>query len=229
MAEDKEVIHTEPIDSGIGKCPRCGSNNINWVFTKSGLSLKCLRCEFDTHYIRDVLSHRKRELEALPYLKAICPNLNFLENTDYGWEYLFEPQMAEEEGRQGMIYDCKVFMGGYKLERIKISIVQNTTFRHYVIADEQYLQGRKEVFEKLARMDALLVLYFPQDPDTKIAVAYCKELNKWKEETTDRFKNKQWTIPKAIRPLLYTADTDRIKEMLHRNLFKQVFKKRYLL
>jgi hypothetical protein len=223
--------HTEPVDSGIARCPKCGSDKINYVFSKRGVSIKCMneKCGFDTHYVHDVLGHRNRELEALPYLKSIAPDLNFIENTNYGWEYLLEPQVAEEEGRQGMIYDAKVFFGGYKLERLKIAICQNITFKHYLEANEQYLQGRQEVFDKLAKMDALFVWYFPQDLETRIALAYCKELAKNTKEVVDRFHNKQYSIPREARGTLITADEERIREILHRNLFKRVFEKRYVL
>lgn len=188
-------------------------------------------CGKDSHYWQDVgvagEKHRSRELEALPFLKAIAPSLTFIENIEYGWDYLIEP---EKEG-QHLIYDCKAFFGGHKLERIKIAICQNITQDRYLTADEQYLQGRQQVFDKLAKMDALLVFYFPDEPDhsRQIAMAYCRELAKHAREMEDRFHNRQYSIPKEIRPILIIADQERMKEMLYRNLAKRIFEKRYVL
>ena len=220
-----DTVHTEPIDHGTANCPRCQSDKINWVFTKRGISLKCLQCGYDTHYLQDVVGHRSKELEALPYLKAISPDLNLIENVDYGWEYLLET----EKENQHLIYDAKVFFGRYKLERLKVAVVQNTTYQKYVDAEQNYMQGRPDVFQKLAKMDALIVFYFPDDQQVKVAVAYSRELAKYAVEVEDLFHNKQYSIPKAIRPALIIADEDRIREMLHRNFMKKIFEKRYVL
>ena len=224
METPVDEIHAEPVDSGKAVCPRCGSKLIDYVFTKRGISIKCQICSFDTHFIKDVLSHRMKEVEALPYLKAIAPDLNFLENVDYGWDFIIEPEKED----QHLIYDAKVFFGGYKLERLKICIVQNTTYANYVQADENYLQGRQEVFDKLVKSDALMVFYFPQDPEVKIALAYCRDLRDYAKEVIDRFKNKQYSIPKEVRRTLMVSSKERIREILHRNLFKRIFEKRYV-
>ena len=230
--KEDEVIHIEPVDTNVAKCPKCQSFKVSWVFTKRGVALKCMACGFDTHYWQDVgvagVKHRQKELEALPYLKKITPSLTFIENTDYGWEYTLEPVQEEVDHK---IYDFKVYHGGYKLERVKVAVCQNTTLQNYLTAEENYFQGRMDVAKKLANTDALVCFYFPDDQayENKVALAYCRELIKFSETKIDRFKNLQYHIPKEVRKTLITNEPERIKEMLYRNLFKQVFEKRYIL
>jgi len=210
-----EIIQTEPVDS-IAKCPRCGSNKVNWVFTKRGVSIKCTNCGFDTHFLQDVISHRQKELEVLPILKNMFSQLTFIENTPIDTHFL-----TGEKGDSPVRYDFKVFFFGKKLARCKVSVIQNTPVERYLITDEQYVQGRPKVFEYLAKIDGLLIFYFPDEPDEtkKLAIASCREIKRNATRVTDRFGNDQFHIPVEVRKLIIKTDYQDFKNLLFKNFY----------
>ena len=211
----EKIIHTEPIDT-VAKCPNCRSNRVNWVFTKRGVAIKCLNCGMDTHFLQDVLSHRKRELEVLPILKRMFSNLTFVENTPIDTNFV-----TGETGSGKTRYDFKVFWLGRKLARCKVSVVQGTGRDHYIEAEEQYVQGRREVVDYLRKIDAVFIWYFPDEKDEskRIAMASCKDIVKFSVEKEDRFKNIQYHLPKEIRKIIIKTTFQDFKNLIFRNFY----------
>jgi hypothetical protein len=214
--------HTEAIDS-IAKCPKCGSNKVNWVFTKRGVSIKCQSCDFDTHFLQDVLSHKKRELEVLPILKQIFPQLVFVENISIDSNIL-----TGKLGSSKTRYDFGVFFFGEKIAKCKVLVCQNIEMEKYFISEEQYVQGRKEVVDYLSKIDAIFIWYFPDD-GKKIAMAKCRDIKKFSTTVQDRFHNDQYHIPKEIRKVIIKTDINDFKEMLFKNLYDYITKNVYVI
>ncbi len=223
--ESEEIIHEEAIDKEVGKCPKCGSRKINYVFTKRGMSIKCSECQWDSHYLADVLEHKNRELVVIQKLKELCPHLLFVENTPIDSDLI-----SGKLGNQEVRYDASVFWFSDKIDKIKVSIVQNIDHKRYLETDEQYLQGRISVFEYLSKINSLLIFYLPNEPimEKQLGIASCKELKKFAIEVKDRFGNQQLSIPKEIRPALISFDREKIVSMLHRNLWKVIKERRYM-
>ena len=223
--ESEKVIHEEAIDKDIGKCPKCGSKQINYVFTKRGVSVKCSSCQWDTHFLQDVLEYRDKELIVIQKLKELCPHLIFTENTPIDSD-LISGKIGDQEVR----YDASVFWFADKIDKVKVSIVQNIDHKRYLETDEQYLQGRVSVFEYLAKIDSLMVFFLPNEPviDNQLGIASCRELKEFAIEVKDRFGNNQFSLPKGVRPALIHFDRQKIVEMLHRNLWKVIKERRYM-
>jgi len=219
--KNNEIIHTEPIDS-IANCPKCGSNKVNWVFTKRGIAIKCLACKWDSHFLQDVLSHRKRELETIPVLKQFFPYLTFIENTPIDANVI-----TGEKGKSPVKYDFKIFFFDKKLARCKVSVVQNTKLEHYLQSEEQYLFGRQDMIEYLAKIDGILIWFFPDDSN-RIAMALARDINKFMVEVTDRFQNKQFSLPKSIRPSVIKTDIKDFKMLIFKNFFDLLTKDFYI-
>ena len=222
---ESEIIHEEAIDTNVATCPKCGSNNVNWVFSKRGVSIKCLDCKFDTHAIYDWTHHRKWELEVAQKLKELCPHLLFVENTPIDSDLI-----TGKIGKQEVRYDSSVFWFSDKIDKLKFSILQNISVDRYLETEEQYIFGVPKMVEYLSKIDALLIFYAPDEPDEnkRLGIASCKELKKFAIEVKDRFGNNQYIIPKQIRPTLIHFDRQKIVEMLHRNLWKVIKERRYM-
>jgi predicted RNA-binding Zn-ribbon protein involved in translation (DUF1610 family) len=206
-------------------CPRCGMKEMFLTKTKRSFAWKCKNCSFDSNKLSDVFSHPKKELIVAQKLKELCPHLLFVENTPIDSDLI-----AGKEGKSPVKYDCSVFFFGDKIDKIKVSILQNIDVDRYLTTEEQYLQGSMKVFEYLAKIDSLMIFYAPQEPveEKRLGVASCKDLKKFAVEVKDRFGNQQLSIPKEIRPTLITFDREKIVSMLHRNLWKIIKERRYM-
>lgn len=225
MKEESKKIHEEPIDT-VAQCPRCKSNKINWVFTKRGVSIKCKSCGFDTHYLEDVLSHRKRELEVIPILKKIFPQLTFVENIPIDTNIL-----TGKIGRSPVRYDFGIFLFGEKIAKCKVSVCQNITRERYLTTEEQYVQGRPKVFEYLNKIDALLIFYFPDEEFemNKMAIAKCSDIKRFSNMTRDRFNNEQYHVPKEIRKVIIKTLPSEFKELIFKDLYEYITKNIYVI
>jgi hypothetical protein len=223
--ESEEIIHEEVIDTNVATCPKCRSKNVNWVFSKRGVSIKCLDCKFDTHAIYDWTHHKKWEVEIAQKLKELCPHLLFVENTPIDSDLI-----VGKIGNQEVRYDCGVFWFGDKIDKIKFSILQNINVDRYLETEEQYVYGRPEMLDYLAKIDALMVYFAPDEPveEKRLGIASCKELKKFAVKVKDRFQNDQYSIAKEIRGTLITFDREKIVSMLHRNLWKIIKERRYM-
>jgi Zn ribbon nucleic-acid-binding protein len=222
--KNEEMMHMESVDS-VAKCPKCQSNKVNWVFTKRGVSLKCMNCGFDTHFLQDVLSHRKRELEVLPILKKMFPMLIFKENVPIDTDVF-----SGETGIAHTRYDFGCYWFGKKIAKCKVSVLRNTTREHYLTAEKQYIQGREKVFDYLAKIDAIMIFYFVDEPDEmkKIAMASCREMRKFATMVIDEFKNEQYHLPKEIRKLIIKTDFQDFKNLLFRRFFDIITEGTYI-
>jgi len=223
--ESEEIIHEEAIDTNVATCPKCGSTKINYVFTKRGISIKCVSCQWDTHFLQDVLRHRDKELVIVQKLKELCPHLLFVENTPIDSDLI-----AGKMGTQEVRYDCSVFWFGDKIDKLKFSTLQNIIVDRYLETEEQYVYGRPEMLDYLAKIDALMIFYATDEPveEKRLGIASCKELKKFAIKVKDRFLNDQYSIPKEIRVSLITFDREKIVSMLHRNLWKVIKERRYM-
>jgi len=222
---ESEIIHEEAIDKNIGSCPKCGSTKINYVFTKRGVSVKCSSCGWDTHFLQDVLRHRDKELIVVQKLKELCPHLLFVENTPIDSDLI-----SGKVGTQEVRYDTGIFWFGDKIDKIKVSTLQNISVDRYLTTDEQYIYGRPQMLDYLAKIDAIMVFFASDEQveDKKIGVASCKELKQFAVKVKDRFGNDQYSIPKEIRPAIIQFDRAKIVQMLHRNLWKIIKERRYM-
>jgi predicted RNA-binding Zn-ribbon protein involved in translation (DUF1610 family) len=212
---EPEVIHSEPVDT-IVKCPSCGKNKVNWVFTKRGASLKCMSCGFDTHVLQDVFSHRRKELEVLPILKEIFSQLIFKENVPIDTD-IFSGEIGHAKTR----YDFGVYWFSKKIAKCKVAVLQNTTRDNYLNAEEQYIQGRPKVFEYLSKINAIMVFYFVDEPDNtkKIAMADCREMKKFAVMVKDRFNNDQYHLNKEIRKVIIKTSFKDFQTLIFRNFY----------
>jgi predicted RNA-binding Zn-ribbon protein involved in translation (DUF1610 family) len=208
-------------------CPKCGQKELFLTKTKRSFAWKCKNkdCSFDTNKLSDVFSHPKKELIVAQKLKELCPHLLFVENTPIDSDLI-----SGKLGNQEVRYDFSVFWFADKIDKIKVSIVQNIDHKRYLETDEMYLQGQEKVFEYLSKIDSLLIFYLPNEPVTEkqLGIASCKELKKFATEVKDRFGNNQYSIPKEIRPALISFDREKIVSMLHRNLWKVIKERRYM-
>lgn len=226
--EEKEENHPEfleqrikdnPIDTTIEEkeekvpfpCPQCGQDTLFQTKTKRTFAWKCRNCGFDTNKLVDVFGHRGRELEVLPRLKKMFPVLTFVENTPIDTNFI-----TGEKGSGRTKYDFKVFFLGKKLARCKVTVCRNTTRDKYLSAEENYIQGRQEVFDYLSKIDTVFIWYFPDEPDEskKIAMAKCRDIAKFAIEVEDRFKNKQYSIPVGIRKIIIKTEFKDFKDMM---------------
>jgi len=204
----------EKVDTSQMICPNCQAvGTLFWVFTKRGVSIKCKKCGMDTHMIQDIYRHRQRELEVIPILKQMFPQLTFIENVPIDTNVL-----TGEVGKSPVKYDFKVFFFDKKLARCKVSVVQNTKLDHYLKGEEQYLFGRQDMIDYLAKIDGILIWYFPDD-GKKIAMAYVRDIKKFAVEVTDRFSNKQYHLVKEIRRVVIKTSYEDFKTLLFRNLY----------
>jgi predicted RNA-binding Zn-ribbon protein involved in translation (DUF1610 family) len=197
-------------------CPNCGLAKMWLTKTKRTFAWKCPKCSFDTNRPSDLSMHRRRELEILPIIKKMFPQLIFKENVPIDTDIL-----SGEKGRAKVRYDCGVYWFNKKVAKLKISVLQNTSREHYLNADEQYIQGQKKVFEYLAKIGAIMVFYFVDEPDEtkKIAMADCKEMLKFSTMVKDRFGNDQHHLSKDIRKIIIKTTFQDFKPLIFRKFY----------
>jgi len=132
---------------------------------------------------------------------------------------------AEVRGR----YDFSIYFLGHKLDRARVSVVQNVSVKHYMEAAEQYLVGVKDTVSYLMQKnrDALLIFYFRNETDeTKtVGVASFREMRPYIKEVKDRFGNDQFSLEKTARVILIKTDYDGIKQLLFRHFYDVIVKK----
>ena len=228
---DEKHEHSEPVDTDVAKCPYCGSFKIHWAFTARGIAFKCMACGKDSHFWQDVgvagAKHREKELEALPILKRMFPQLIFVENIPIDAE-----PITGEGGDQEVRYDAGVCWFSTKIAKIKITVLRNQTQRHYIYeAIENYIQGREKVFEYLSKIDCLMLFYFPDEKDEtqKLAIASCREIKKFAIRVTDRFANEQYSLPLDVRKAIIKTDQKSFKDLLFRNLIDHINENLYII
>jgi len=229
--KNEEMMHTESVEEiKLEKtdlpCPICGKS-LYLTKTKRNFAWKCLDgCKnFDSNKPQDIFSHRKRELEVLPILKKLFSQLIFKENIPIDTDIL-----SGEMGKAKVRYDCGVYWFGRKIAKLKISVLQNTTRENYLNAEEQYIQGNREVFKYLAKIGTIMVFYFVDEPDEmkKIAMADCREMLKFSTIVKDRFLNEQYHLPKEIRRLIIKTDFQDFKNLLFRRFFDIITEGTYI-
>lgn len=211
------------------KCPSCKKEGqAHQVFTKRGLSYRCKSCSWDSHQIEDFGYHRRRVIEAAHKLKDMFPTLLFVENIPINSDPL-----TGEVGEQHMRYDFSIYWFGKKLERCRVSVVQNVTTERYLQTEEQYLVGIKDTVDYLSKKnrDALLVFYFRDEKEEskRIGVASFRELKPHFVEVKDRFDHEQYNVPPEVRKMLIKFGKEEIGQLVYRNFHKVVTEGRFII
>ena len=219
--KNNEITHEGMEETEI-ICPNCEKGKLWLTKTKRTFAWKCLICKWDTNRPSDFSRHKKHELGVLNILKQMFPYLTFIENTPIDANVI-----TGERGNSPVKYDFKIFFFDKKLARCKVSVVQNIKLEHYLHSEEQYLFGQQNMIEYLAKIDGILIWFFPDDSN-RVAMALARDIKKFMVEVTDKFQNKQFSLPKSVRPVVIKTDIRDFKMLIFKNFFDLLTKYFYI-
>lgn len=195
-------------------CPRCGAPAYQ-VMTKRGIHFKCQNeaCGWDTNRPFD-FSRGARDSYVdgcAQVLKGMFPEFNFVRNFPYSSDAVLTGVFKEGVTN----YDVGVYYFGNKLQRLRVEINRNISQKQFMETENDiYVIGRKELVEKLASRDGVVVHYLIDEQMKRVGMSRLKVIRDNCPQSEDRFKNIQYAIPKKVRPFVVTFDWKEMRRLL---------------
>lgn len=214
---DQQVQTDHRIEEVLPKelaCPRCGAPGTQ-VMTKRGIHYKCsnAECGWDTNRPFDFSKESRARYVArcAQLLKNMFPQCNIIGNFPYSPD-----AMLTGDFKEGTInYDLGVYFMGHKFQRLRVELNQHLTQKQFMDTDQDiYVIGRKNIVEKLADRDGIVVHFLIDEPKNKIGMSRLREIRRTCPQKGDKFGNIQYIIPKERRVDIVAFEWAEMKKLL---------------
>jgi rubredoxin len=203
------------------ECPRCRAPCIQ-TQDKRGIHWKCTNCGWDTERPFD-FSKEGREshiVRCAQLIKDMFPMMNIVRNFSYNPDAILTGIL--EEGITN--YDLGVYHFGSKLQRLRVERNQHISQQQFMETEHDiYVIGRKELVEKLADKDGIVVHFLLNETKKPIGMSRLKIIRDNCPQKIDKFGNIQYAIPQQLRSLIVTFDKKEMRRLITADFFEKIY------